>query len=155
MAQWVDAAGNQQHDAGELLSKVFSCIEDDTAWPAGSASKGGAGTGPEAPPADGREVIVPFDPLLLENDQCGPAFEAVCSAWRELCNRDGSIPNRLVGGMLQDLLSCPECGHRSSSYQPFTMLTVPVPAVHSTYTVTLIGEIDTPQAVARYWLAQS
>lgn len=160
---WPDAAGSVQQDAGELLAKLFGCLEDDTAWPMARAQGNGSAGGssddnnpkPDDPGAKAREALVPFDPLLLEAQPHTEGYQAAVKAWVQHCKKDGSVPNRLVGGMLQDELTCPDCGNRSRTFQSFNVLTLPVPAVHRTYSVTLVGEIDVPRAVAKHWLQQS
>ena len=96
-------AGNDQHDAQELLSFLLSGLSEDLNRIAKKPYI-------EQPDSDGR-----------------PDRELADIWWANHLQRELSIIVALFTGQFKSLLTCATCGYASARFEPFTVLQVPLP----------------------------
>ena len=96
-------AGQDQHDAQELLSFLLSGLSEDLNRIAKKPYI-------EQPDSDGR-----------------PDQELADIWWRNHLKRELSIVVALFTGQFKSLLTCSHCGYASARFEPFTVLQLPLP----------------------------
>lgn len=95
-------AGNEQHDAHELLVFVIDGLSEDL-------------------------NLVYKKPYTENPDSDGRPDEILANIWWENhLKRDRSIIQALFTGQYKSIMKC-ECGYSSARYEPFNFLTVPIP----------------------------
>ncbi|OMJ28091.1 Ubiquitin carboxyl-terminal hydrolase 2 [Smittium culicis] len=68
--------------------------------------------------------------------------------WKEYTDSHWSIVTSIFQGQLQSRVTCANCGHKSSSYSPFTELSIPIPLPKKTHVVTNSGDkIDSSKPI--------
>lgn len=96
-------AGNEQHDAQELLSFLLEGLSEDLNRIVDKPYI-------EAPDSDGR-----------------PDAELADIWWSNHLKREMSIVVALFTGQYKSLLTCRTCGYESARFEPFTFLQLPLP----------------------------
>lgn len=96
-------AGNDQHDAQELLSFLLSGLSEDL-------------------------NRITNKPYIDQPDSDGrPDRELADIWWRNHLRRELSIIVALFTGQFKSLLTCQHCGYESARFEPFTFLQLPIP----------------------------
>ena len=95
--------GYDQQDAQELLQHLLSCVHEDL----------------------NRIVMRPI--LELKDSNRRPDSVVASESWQNHLRRDLSIISTLFFGQFKSLLICKQCGHESATFNPFSILPVPLP----------------------------
>ena len=101
-------SGANQHDVPELLTDILDMIHED------------ANRVKKKPYVEALE-----DKFIEENDIQRIGQEAWCRYLR----RNRSVITDLCMGQLFNLVKCPECKHASKNFDPFNVLSLPLPTV--------------------------
>eukprot|EP01034_Spumella_vulgaris_P035020 gene35020-43181_t len=110
-------AGNEQHDAHELLAFLLDGLSEDL-------------------------NLVHNKPYIEQPDSEGRDESELADIWwRNHLLRDHSIVQSLFTGQFQSIMSCP-CGYTSARYEPFTCLTVPIPESTQRVLTVLVVPLD-------------
>ncbi|OMJ22938.1 Ubiquitin carboxyl-terminal hydrolase 2 [Smittium culicis] len=68
--------------------------------------------------------------------------------WKEYTDSHWSIVTSIFQGQLQSRVTCANCGHKSSSYSPFTELSIPIPLPKNPQVATKSGDkVDSSKQV--------
>lgn len=95
-------AGNEQHDAHELLTFLLDGLSEDL-------------------------NLVPSKPYIENPDSDGrPDHELADIWWHNHMKRDRSFVQALFCGQFKSIMHC-ACGYSSARFEPFTYLSVPIP----------------------------
>jgi Ca2+-binding EF-hand superfamily protein len=97
--------GNEQHDAQDALQTLLSTLNEDL-----------------------NRVPGPNKPYIEQPDSEGRPDGLVAEEW--WCNhlrREQSIVTSLFTGQFKSVLTCESCGHASARFEPFTILSLPLP----------------------------
>ena len=103
---------NEQQDSQELLAWLLDMLHED-----GNRVK----NKPMVPPIE--------DAWMDANTLPRIALEA----WRRYLRRNRSVVSSLCFGQIYNMVTCPVCNKTSSSFDPFSMLSVPIPTVSEMY----------------------
>jgi hypothetical protein len=95
--------GYDQQDAQELLQHLLSCVHEDM----------------------NRIVMRPN--IESRDSMRRPDSVVASESWNNHLRRDLSIISSLFFGQFKSLLICRECGHESATFNPFSILPVPLP----------------------------
>jgi len=77
-------------------------------------------------------------PYIEQKDSNGRSDEVVAAEfWDALTQRDNSIFVKLFYGQLKSRLQCSLCGHVSITFDPFNVLSVPIPRQTTSSTITV------------------
>ena len=95
--------GYDQQDAQELLQHLLSCVHEDL----------------------NRIVMRPN--LELKDSNRRPDSVVASESWQNHLRRDLSIISTLFFGQFKSLLKGKQCGHESATFNPFSILPVPLP----------------------------
>jgi ubiquitin C-terminal hydrolase len=97
--------GSEQHDAAEALEVLFDKLGEDLNRVLGSK------------------------PWVEVGDSAGRSDTACAEEWwvGQVLSRDRSVLKQLFGGQFRSTLTCTSCGHTSVRFEPFSMLSLPLP----------------------------
>ena len=111
-------AGNDQHDAHELLSFLLDGLSEDLNLVTGAK---------------------PYSELP-DSDSGVSEVELADLWWESHLQRDRSVIQALFTGQFKSVMGCGLCGFRSARYEPFNALTVPIPEenLYRSVTITVI-----------------
>ncbi|CAF1053922.1 unnamed protein product [Adineta ricciae] len=96
-------AGNGQHDAQEYLTVLLDSLHEDLNRILNK---------PQVPPVE---------------DENRPDHEVADEAWRGYLSRNDSLIVQLFTGQFKSKTKCPQCHKESTTFDPFTSLSVPLP----------------------------
>lgn len=96
-------AGNEQHDAHELLAFLLDGLSEDL-------------------------NLVHSKPYTIQPDSDGRQDEELANIWWENhLKRDRSVIQALFTGQFKSVMTCSACAYSSARFEPFNFLTVPIP----------------------------
>ena len=96
-------AGNEQHDAHELLAFLLDGLSEDL-------------------------NLVHKKPYIEQPDSDGRPDSTLADIWwSNHLQRDNSIIQSLFSGQFKSIMTCSLCQYSSARYEPFTYLSIPIP----------------------------
>ncbi|XP_044740622.1 ubiquitin carboxyl-terminal hydrolase 32 isoform X2 [Chrysoperla carnea] len=111
-------AGGGQHDSQELLAWLLDALHEDL----------------------NRVAVSPY--TELKDSDGRPDCEVAKEAWDQHLARNKSIIIDLFHGQLKSKVTCQTCGHESVRFDPFSMLSLPLPMESFTLCEVLVIRLD-------------
>ena len=75
---------------------------------------------------------------ICEEDAVGPDAEIAAQYWRKFLALNASVVTELFAGQLKSTVVCPRCERVSVSFDPYTMLSLPLPTNSTRNVVVLL-----------------